>query len=65
MRELATSASLAERRHVVELLFAVSAADGHMSVDEIEEIRVIARGLNLTHKDFIAAKLKVLNVAAD
>ena len=60
MRELATGATEDERRHVVELLFAISAADGDMSVDEIEEIRVIARGLNLTHKDFIDAKLKVL-----
>lgn len=63
MRELATSASLEERRHVVELLFAISAADGDMSIEEIEEIRVIARGLNLTHKDFIDAKLKVLDSA--
>jgi len=61
MRELATGASVEERRRVVELLFAISAADGEMSVDEIEEIRVIARGLNLTHKDFIQAKLKVLS----
>lgn len=61
MRELATGASVAERRQVVELLFAISAADGEMSVDEIEEIRIIARGLNLTHKDFIQAKLKILN----
>jgi len=61
MRELATGASAEERRHVVELLFAISAADGEMSVDEVEEIRVIARGLNLTHKDFIQAKLKALS----
>jgi uncharacterized tellurite resistance protein B-like protein len=61
MRELATAASVEERRHVIELLFAISAADGAMSLDEIEEIRVIARGLNLTHKDFIDAKLKILN----
>jgi uncharacterized tellurite resistance protein B-like protein len=61
MRELTTGASVAERRHVVQLLFAISAADGDMSVDEIEEIRVIARGLNLTHKDFIQAKLEVLS----
>jgi uncharacterized tellurite resistance protein B-like protein len=63
MRELATGATLEERRHVVELLFAISAADGDMSIDEIEEIRVIARGLNLTHKDFIDAKLKILETA--
>jgi uncharacterized tellurite resistance protein B-like protein len=61
MRELATGATEDERRHVVELLFAISAADGQMSVEEIEEIRVIARGLNLTHKDFIDAKLKILD----
>ncbi|MFN2224279.1 MAG: TerB family tellurite resistance protein [Candidatus Promineifilaceae bacterium] len=61
MRELATAASVEERRHVIELLFAISAADGAMSLDEIEEIRVIARGLNLTHKDFIDAKLKVIS----
>ena len=60
MRELATGATEDERRQVVEVLFAISAADGDMSIDETEEIRVIARGLNLTHKDFIDAKLKVL-----
>jgi uncharacterized tellurite resistance protein B-like protein len=60
MRELATGATEDERRQVVELLFAVSAADGDMSIEETEEIRVISRGLNLTHKDFIDAKLKIL-----
>ncbi|HSG17310.1 MAG TPA: TerB family tellurite resistance protein [Anaerolineae bacterium] len=60
MRELATGATEDERRQVVEVLFAISAADGDMSIEETEEIRVIARGLNLTHKDFIDAKLKVL-----
>jgi uncharacterized tellurite resistance protein B-like protein len=63
MRELATSATEDERRHVVEMLFAISAADGDMSIEEVEEIRVIARGLNLTHKDFIDAKLKILESA--
>jgi uncharacterized tellurite resistance protein B-like protein len=60
MRELATDATENERRQVVEVLFATSAADGDMSIEEIEEIRIISRGLNLTHKDFIDAKLKVL-----
>jgi uncharacterized tellurite resistance protein B-like protein len=63
MRELATSATEDERRHVVEILFAISAADGDMSIEEVEEIRVISRGLNLTHKDFIDAKLKILESA--
>jgi uncharacterized tellurite resistance protein B-like protein len=60
MRELATSTSEAERRRVLVVLFAVGAADGDLSFDETEEIRLIARGLDLTHKDFIDAKLEVL-----
>jgi len=63
MRELAADATEDERRRVVEILFAISAADGDMSIEEIEEIRVIARGLNLTHKDFIDAKVKILEAA--
>jgi tellurite resistance protein len=37
----------------------VADADGHVSHDEIEEIRRIAQSLNLTHKQFIGAKLKI------
>lgn len=60
MRELATSTSEAERRRVLVVLFAVGAADGDLTFEETEEIRLIARGLDLTHKDFIDAKLEVL-----
>ena len=60
MRELVTDTTLEERRHVVEVLFAIAAADGEMSFDEIEEIRLIARGLELSHRDFIDAKLLIL-----
>lgn len=60
MRELATSTSETERRRILVVLFAVGAADGDLSYEETEEIRLIARGLNLTHKDFIDAKLEVL-----
>lgn len=60
MRELTTSTSEGERRRILVVLFAVGAADGDLSYEEIEEIRLIARGLNLTHKDFIDAKLEVL-----
>jgi tellurite resistance protein len=60
MREIATGASIKERQRVLLTLFAVANSDGDMSFDEIEEIRVIARGLDLSHKDFIDAKLKVL-----
>jgi uncharacterized tellurite resistance protein B-like protein len=60
MRELATNTSEAERRRILVVLFAVGAADGDLSYEETEEIRLISRGLNLTHKDFIDAKLEVL-----
>ncbi len=60
MRELAVSTTLEERRKVLYVLFAVGAADGDLSFDETEEIRLIARGFDLTHKDFIDAKLSVL-----
>ena len=60
MRELVTGTTIEERRHVVEVLFAIAAADGDISFDETEEIRLIARSLELTHRDFIDAKLLVL-----
>jgi uncharacterized tellurite resistance protein B-like protein len=60
MRELVTSTTIEERRRVVEVLFAVAAADGDISFDETEEIRLIARSLELSHREFIDAKLRVL-----
>lgn len=57
MGELAATASEAERKQFLTALFALAAADGDLSIPEHEEIRFIARGLNLTHEDFIAAKL--------
>ncbi len=48
-REFCTMTTEGERVHFVEALFAVAAADGEVSFDETEEIRVIARGLNLYH----------------
>lgn len=40
-------------------LFAVAAADGMASRDEIEEIRNISRALKLTHDQFIQAKITI------
>lgn len=48
-----------ERKDFLDCLFAVANAADHTSFDEIEEIREIAKGLELTHQDFIDAKLKV------
>jgi len=49
-----------ERKRSIESLFALSKAEGKMSNEEIEEIRKIAYGLNLSHREFINAKLKIL-----
>jgi uncharacterized tellurite resistance protein B-like protein len=62
MRELADSTSIETRKRFLAALFAVAAADGEISIDEHEEIRFIARGINLVHSDFIDAKLEVLGI---
>lgn len=56
-REFATLTSEAERERFIEVLFLVAAADGQVSFEETEEIRLLATGLNLAHPQFIAAKL--------
>lgn len=60
MRELTERTSEDERRQFLKALFAVANADGDISIEETEEIRLIAQGINLTHRDFIDAKLKTL-----
>jgi uncharacterized tellurite resistance protein B-like protein len=60
-REFCAMTTEDERVRFVEALFAVAAADGDVSFDETEEIRNIARGLNLYHHQFIEAKQKVLS----
>ena len=52
--------AMPERKRLVEGIFALAKAEGNMSNEEIEEIRKVAYGLELSHKEFIDAKLKVL-----
>lgn len=59
VRELAGVTSEEERHALLDALFAVAAADERASFEEIEEIRLIAQGLKLSHQEFIDAKLKV------
>lgn len=61
--ELARTATVDERRQILTALFALAAADGEISQVEHEEIRQMARGLNLAHPDFIDAKLRALGKA--
>jgi uncharacterized tellurite resistance protein B-like protein len=58
-REFADACGPQERAEFLDVLFAVAAADGEASYDEIEEIRNIARSLKLSHEQFIEAKLKL------
>lgn len=60
MRELVGLTTEDQRRRFLIALFAVANADGDISFDETEEIRLVAKGINLTHRDFIDAKLEAL-----
>jgi uncharacterized tellurite resistance protein B-like protein len=60
-RDFFTSTTEAERVQFLDALFAVAASDGKVTHQETEEIRIIARGLKLTHKQFINSKLRAGN----
>ena len=57
-REFATSTSDEERRNFLVALFLIAGADQDVSFEETEEIRLVSRGINVTHQDFINAKLQ-------
>jgi len=57
-REFATSTTLEERRRFLVSLFLIAGADDGVSFDETEEIRLVQQGLNITHEEFINAKLR-------
>lgn len=59
VRQFSTRTTRTERVHFLDVLFAVAAADGYATYDEIEEIRAIGKGMLLTHPQFIQAKLKL------
>ena len=52
-----------QRQQLLESLFALAGADGHVSPRETEEIRSIANAFGLSHQQFIAAKLAAKNCA--
>ncbi len=57
-REFATSTSVEERRNFLVALFLIAGSDQDISFEETEEIRLVSRGINVTHQDFIDAKLQ-------
>jgi uncharacterized tellurite resistance protein B-like protein len=56
--EFAAVSDLDERGRLVDVLFAIAAADGEVALDETETIRGFANAMVLTHDRFIEAKLK-------
>ena len=56
-REFREISSRDERRHLLECMFAVSAADDSISTVEESQIRQIASELGFTHRQFVVARL--------
>jgi uncharacterized tellurite resistance protein B-like protein len=59
VRQFANACGPEDCAEFLDVLFAVAAADGEASFEEIEEIRAIAESLKLSHEQFIDAKLKI------
>ena len=57
-REFARRATPEEKTALLECLFAVSASDEEVTGDEENEIRKIAREMDLSHAEFIDARMK-------
>lgn len=56
-REFREISSPAERRQLLDCMFAVSAADDSISTAEESQIRQIASELGFSHRDFVQARL--------
>ena len=56
-REFREISSLDERRHLLDCMFAVSAADDAISSAEESQIRQIASELGFSHRQFVQARL--------
>ncbi len=56
-REFREISSLDERRHLLDCMFAVSAADESISSAEESQIRQIASELGFTNREFVQARL--------
>ena len=61
--ELCQDIRFEEKVELLELLFAVASANGSLTHAELEELRGISAGLNLSHRQYIDAKLRNRNAA--
>jgi len=59
VREFAEVTTAEERVRFLDALFGVAAADGAATFAEIEQIRLVAQGLKLSHGEFIDAKMRL------
>lgn len=62
-RELNEITSTSDRERLVDLLFDVAGADGHIDYHEVEEIRKISKALQLSHASFSASKERSTGVS--
>lgn len=53
--------SFNDRLKLIDCFFEISAADGKLAYEEVEEIRRITKAMRLPHKNFIESKLKYLD----
>lgn len=53
-----------QRLHLLDCLFDIAGSDTNLAYSEVEEVRAIAYGLKLSHRDFINAKMRYLQKPA-
>lgn len=56
--EYTADAIFDDRVELMDLLFAVAAADGNLTHAELEELRGLSTAMNLSHRQYIDAKLR-------
>jgi uncharacterized tellurite resistance protein B-like protein len=59
--EYTSGCTFEERSELLDLLFLVAAADGAITHAELEELRSISSALNLSHREYIRAKVRALD----
>ncbi len=61
IREFNRLTTYNDRLHFVDCFFAIGAADGNLSHEEVDEIRRITKAMRIPHKFFIERKMVALN----
>lgn len=58
LTEYTEGTTIDDRTELLDLLFTVAAADGGLTHAELEELRSMSSGLNLSHRQYIEAKVR-------